>query len=149
MMVRTARLIGLRWSCFEISRTLVAVCMRRECDMPSSSAEISSNTRSTLTASSKRWWKKHGDCAKRVANEALGLLPKPDMEAERLWEEVLSWWVDSLDVRDARAVSMVWFGVAPLDRVPFRWFKKDLEVRRAYEEAVPVGGTRSSGESLT
>ena len=51
------------------------------------------------------------------------------MDAERLWEELLSRWLSSFDVRDARAVSM--FGAGPLDRVALRWFKKELEVRRA------------------
>ena len=41
------------------------------------------------------------------------------------------------------------FGADPLDKVPLRWFKKELEVRRGQDPAAPVGEGASSGESLT
>ncbi len=85
--LRTSRLMGRRWSCFDISRTLVAVSSSRVCDMPSSSAAISSMTRSMLTASSKRWWKKQGDWreANFAAAGALAAKFMSDRATENRW----------------------------------------------------------------
>ena len=88
--------------------------------MPSSSADISSSTRSMLTASSNRWWKKHGDCATRVASDVLGLFPRPDMDAARFLEALSLWAGISLEVLEARDLSIVWFGNVPGGKVPLR-----------------------------
>ncbi len=55
--------------------------------MPSSSAAISSMTRSMLTASSKRWWKKQGDWreANFAAAGALAAKFMSDRATENRW----------------------------------------------------------------